>query len=151
MAWNKTYAQLKTEVEVAIEQKKDFAYETNFNHEPLHWLNKFKKAGYLIHLIYFCLESAELAIQRVAIRFQNGGHYVPDAEVNERYTAGFNNLDNYYDEFNAVLVIDGSSENQKPKTLFLCDLDSGVKQIGEILPGYFNRQCPRLSNFILST
>jgi len=96
MSWNKTCAQLESEIAVAIDNKKEFAYETNFNHEPLYWVKRFKEAGHLVHLLFFCLESVELAIERVAIRFQNGGHFVPNDEVRARYYAGFENLSKHF-------------------------------------------------------
>jgi len=36
------------------------------------------KNGYKLHLIYLCLDSIEEAKRRVAIRVQNGGHFVPE-------------------------------------------------------------------------
>ena len=99
MAWNKTQEELEKVIKTSIKSKKDFAYETNFNHTPLHWVKKFKEAGYAIHLLFFSLKNIKLAKERVAIRFQNGGRYVPDVEVELRYSAGFNNLDKHYTEF----------------------------------------------------
>ena len=51
-----------------------------------------QKAGYRVHLIFFWLESPELAMQRVAERVRNGGHGIPTATIKRRYAAGIRNL-----------------------------------------------------------
>lgn len=55
-----------------------------------------QKQGYKVSLIYFWLNSPELAINRVAQRVNNGGHNVPKETVLRRYQAGINNLFNIY-------------------------------------------------------
>jgi predicted ABC-type ATPase len=52
---------------------KDFAFETNFDNEPMFWPDQFKARGYELFLIFICLESIDLANKRVAIRVENGG------------------------------------------------------------------------------
>ena len=148
MSWNKTCAQLETEVAVAIDNKKDFAYETNFNNEPLYWVKKFKEAGHLVHLLFFCLESVELAIERVAIRFQNGGHFVPNDEVRTRYYAGFENLSKYFQEFNEIMILESSEENKKPRVLLLHNMDRGITQEKADCPEYLKNHCPQLAQFV---
>jgi predicted ABC-type ATPase len=95
MSWNKTHDILKTDIFNSIKSNKNFAYETNFNYEPIYWVKQFKNVGYQTHLLFFSLKSVELAKERVLIRFQNGGHYVSDHEVASRYTDGFKNLNEH--------------------------------------------------------
>lgn len=52
--------------------------------------------GYKISLIYFWLNSPELAINRVAQRVKNGGHNIPREVIIRRYAAGINNLFHIY-------------------------------------------------------
>lgn len=52
--------------------------------------------GYKISLIYFWLNSPELAINRVAQRVKNGGHNIPREVIIRRYAAGINNLFRIY-------------------------------------------------------
>lgn len=54
------------------------------------------KQGYKISLIYFWLNSPELAINRVAQRVKNGGHNIPREVIIRRYAAGINNLFRIY-------------------------------------------------------
>lgn len=53
-------------------------------------------AGYTFHLIYLWLESAELALQRVAERVRRGGHSVADAVVRRRHHRGLRNFRELY-------------------------------------------------------
>lgn len=55
-----------------------------------------QRQGYKVSLIYFWLNSPELAIKRVAQRVSNGGHDIPIEVIRRRYLAGINNLFNIY-------------------------------------------------------
>lgn len=48
--------------------------------------------GYEVWLYFFYLPSPQVAINRVAHRVMNGGHYVPDDIVTRRYYRGLENL-----------------------------------------------------------
>lgn len=147
MAWNKTNEALEKSIEQAMNHHLDFAYETNFNYEPLYWISKFKQNNYQVHLIFFCLKSVELAIERVAIRYENGGHYVPDDQVEQRYKDGFNNLNKTFEVFDSMLLIEASAENKIPITLLKYSKDLPI-DIKKPLPDYFMKHCPQLSQFI---
>lgn len=144
MAWNKTQLEFEEIVSSAIEKKKDFAYETNFNFQPDFWLKQFKEAGFEVHLIYFCLESTELAKERVAIRYQNGGHFVPDDEVEKRYQQGFSNLNKLYKLFDTIVLLEASTKNKLPRTIV--QIIKGSHQISPPIPNYLLKQCPDLFN-----
>jgi predicted ABC-type ATPase len=73
MSWNQTQKEFQELISSTLLNKKDFAYETNFNADPLFWIQKFITGGFSIHLIYFCLNSIDLTKERVAIRYENGG------------------------------------------------------------------------------
>jgi predicted ABC-type ATPase len=58
-----------------LSQKSDFAFETTLCTRSFVGLIKHaKETGYTINLIYYWLDSAELAIERVKIRVAEGGH-----------------------------------------------------------------------------
>lgn len=115
MAHNLASSDLTTEIEEAWELGKDFAFETNFDNEPMFWPDQFKAKGYEIFLIFICLESINLANKRVAIRVENGGHFVPNFEVERRYNAGFKNLNRVYSQFDFVDILEGSAHGKVPK------------------------------------
>jgi predicted ABC-type ATPase len=52
--------------------------------------------GYEFHLVFLYLESAELAVARVANRVRLGGHNVPESTIRRRYTAGLRNFFRLY-------------------------------------------------------
>lgn len=59
------------------------------------YINLVKKAqdlGYIVHLIYFWLESPQLAISRVAERVSKGGHNIPKEVILRRYKKGIENM-----------------------------------------------------------
>lgn len=49
------------------------------------------------------------------IRVENGGHYVPENEIENRYYLGYKNLDTYYPRFKNLHVLNSSFYNQLPK------------------------------------
>lgn len=80
-----------------ITMGEDFAIETTLATKSYHALvQKAQEKGYDIKLLYFWLQSPELALQRVAERVKNGGHNVDEHIVRRRYTAGIHNLFRLY-------------------------------------------------------
>lgn len=74
-----------------------FSIETTLSTRSYAKLIKQARAkGYKISLIYFWLNSPELAINRVAQRVKNGGHNIPREVIIRRYAAGINNLFRIY-------------------------------------------------------
>jgi predicted ABC-type ATPase len=66
--------------------------------------------GYLFHLLYLWLHSADLAVQRVAERVRQGGHDVPEAIVRRRYARSLGNFFNIYRPIaDSWLMLDNSA------------------------------------------
>ena len=77
--------------------KEDFAIETTLATRSYVQLVKRAQAiGYNVHLLFFCLESPEQAIQRVAQRVKEGGHTVPTDVIRRRFQLGIANLVNLF-------------------------------------------------------
>ena len=55
-----------------------------------------QQAGYSITLLYFWLNSPELAIERVAARVETGGHNIPEDTIRRRYKVG---LDYFFHDY----------------------------------------------------
>ena len=147
MSWNQTQQEFEKFVFEALELKTNFAFETNFHHKPMTWVNKFKSSGFKVHLLFFALENTNVAIERVAIRFQGGGHFVRKEEIEKRYFKGFENLDNYFQEFDSILILETSAKNKKPQTIAFIDFDKTVTSIHPT-PAYFKNVCPLLTRYI---
>ena len=73
-------------IKTLIADKADFAIETTLAAKSYHALiKKAREEGYKASLIYFWLQSPDLAIKRVAERVKHGGHHVDDSIIRRRY------------------------------------------------------------------
>ena len=118
MAHNLARKDLEDTIKTTINNRINFCYETNFNSTPLYWPEIFRSNSYRIELVYFCLNSIETAKERVRIRFENGGHFVPDNEVESRYKLGFKHLNENWKFFDSVTLFETSQYNDTPNHLF---------------------------------
>lgn len=74
-----------------------FAFETTLSTLSYQSLITFaKNHGYKIHLLFFYLNSIDLAKERVAKRVLKGGHSIPEEVIIRRYTRG---LENFFSRF----------------------------------------------------
>jgi len=75
----------------------DFAFETTLASRSFApWLARLKRSGYHVHVLFLWLESADLAVNRVAARVRLGGHDVPEGTVRRRYQRGLRNFFGLY-------------------------------------------------------
>ncbi|MCA0370571.1 MAG: zeta toxin family protein [Proteobacteria bacterium] len=75
----------------------DFSFETTLSSRHFaSWFKKLSLNGYKIHLVYLCLDSAQLAVQRVRERVASGGHFVPERIILRRYSASLRNFFHLY-------------------------------------------------------
>lgn len=103
--------ELMKQTESAIEDKKDFAFETNFSSQlPLTLTDKFRDAGYKLCFIYFGLMSIDDSIVRVAQRYATGGHNIPDDVVKHNFSYGIKQTQSYLNVFENVMFIDGTTD-----------------------------------------
>lgn len=142
MAHNMAFEELENQINDSIADSKDFCYETNFNSTPLYWPKLFKENGYELRMIYLCLDSIEEAKRRVAIRVQNGGHFVAEAEIIKRYYEGFQNLNAHFKFFDYVDVFDTSAYAAEPEYLF--SIENGKVEAINRFPDYLKQLLPEL-------
>ena len=84
-------------IDELLSQKADFGIETTLATRSYVQLVKRAQAlGYKVHLLFFCLETSEQAIQRVAQRVNNGGHGIPEDVIRRRFKRGIDNLVHLY-------------------------------------------------------
>jgi predicted ABC-type ATPase len=95
-----------------ISTKVDFAFETTLSTRSyLQLLTDARKSGYTIILIFFWLESIELAKQRVKDRVLKGGHNIPQEIIERRYKRGLSNFVNIFASASDVWILyDNSSD-----------------------------------------
>lgn len=93
-------------------QKVDFAFETTLSTRS--YRNLIKDAqlnGYFVTLVYFWLNSVDLAIERVSRRVLAGGHSIPEDTIRRRYSSGIQNLSKIYLPICDYWVIFDNSEH----------------------------------------
>ena len=73
--------------------RRDVAFETTLaSRTLLPRMQAMQRAGYLIHLTFFWLPAADMAVKRVAKRAAAGGHSIPEDVIRRRYERGLENL-----------------------------------------------------------
>ena len=80
-------------IEDLLVKDESFSIETTLATKS--YINLVRRAqvkGYTVRLLFFWLNSPELALQRIAERVAKGGHNIPEPIVRRRYVAGICNL-----------------------------------------------------------
>lgn len=80
-----------------LKKQKDFAIETTLaTRTLLKTVKMAQNAGYTVTLLYFWLNSPELAVERVRARVAAGGHDIPEETIRRRYSVGIYYFFNTY-------------------------------------------------------
>ena len=78
-----------TKIRYLLKRQRDFGIETTLaTRTLLKTIRMAQAAGYTVTLLYFWLNSPELAIERVAARVETGGHNIPEETIRRRYRVG---------------------------------------------------------------
>ena len=86
-----------SKIDHLIKEKSDFAFETTLSTKSyVNTIRKAKENEYQITLLFFWLDSVELAIERVKTRVSEGGHDIPEDVIRRRYNSGIKNLFKLY-------------------------------------------------------
>jgi predicted ABC-type ATPase len=94
-----------------------FAIETTLaSKKTLQTMRKAKLSGFVVDLIYICLDTPERSILRVQERVLQGGHDVPDSDVRRRYLRSLANLPEAIRIADRAILYD-NSENAHSKML----------------------------------
>jgi len=96
-----------------LESGENFAFETTLSTRSyIKLIESAKQKGYQVTLLFFYLDSAELAISRVETRVKEGGHHIPEEVIRRRYEKGLQNFFKMY-----CLILDNwmfVDNSQKP-------------------------------------
>lgn len=113
-------------MENLLVRDQDFAIETTLSTKSyIEFIKRAHVRGYKVTLIFYWLNSVDLAIERVRARVAAGGHNIPEHTIRRRYDAGKRNLaDLYLTVCDEWLIVDNSnvppevvankSQNEKP-------------------------------------
>lgn len=100
-------------IEELLNAEESFSIETTLATKS--YVNLVKRAhekGYVVHVLFFWLDSIELAKMRVADRVANGGHNIPTDVIERRYYLGIRNLFRLFmNEVDVWVLYDRSYEN----------------------------------------
>lgn len=90
-------------------QQVDFAFETTLATKSyLGLINEAKAKDYSVTLLFFWLNSIDLAKQRVDERVKRGGHNIPEDVIARRYRRGIHNLKKFIPACDYWMALDNS-------------------------------------------
>lgn len=97
-------------IDELINSNQDFSFETTLSTKSfINTIEYAKSKGYYVTLIFFWLESIELAKDRVRKRVTEGGHNIESDVIVRRYKAGIKNLFKlYFNKVDSLLIYDNS-------------------------------------------
>lgn len=97
-------------IEYLLGRNETFSIETTLATKSyVNLVRRAQEKGYCVHLIFFWLETPELAVQRVAERVSKGGHDIPIDIIRRRYVAGIRNLFRLFmNEVDSWMIYDNS-------------------------------------------
>jgi predicted ABC-type ATPase len=76
---------------------RSFAFETTLaGHTHLRRIDAWRASGFTVELIFLSLASVEVAIARVAMRVQQGGHHVATEVIRRRFASDMRNFLDVY-------------------------------------------------------
>jgi predicted ABC-type ATPase len=85
------------EMDGCVAARQSFAFETTLSGRAyLRHIQNWRELGYHVSLFFLKLTSAEAAIERVAARVRQGGHFIPDEVIKRRFELGWRNFENHY-------------------------------------------------------
>jgi predicted ABC-type ATPase len=80
-----------------IKSRQTFAFETTLTTRSyVNLVERCRKDGYIINLIFLWLNHPALAVERVRIRVAKGGHNIPEDVIRRRYEKGLKNFVNLF-------------------------------------------------------
>jgi predicted ABC-type ATPase len=97
-------------IDELINSNQDFSFETTLSTKSFtNTIENARSKGYYVTLIFFWLESIELAKDRVRKRVSEGGHNIEIDVIERRYKAGIKNLFSLYcNKVDSLLIYDSS-------------------------------------------
>ena len=125
-----------TKIRYLLKRGQDFAVETTLaTRTLLKIVKQAQAAGYTVTLLYFWLNSPELAIARVRARVEAGGHNIPEETIVRRYHTGIYYFFNLYAPISERWILADNSqipfrvvaEGTKNEILTIRDEDSYQK------------------------
>ena len=96
---------------------------------------KAKELGYFIELHYVGVESVQIAKDRVKHRVENGGHGIPEKDIEKRYVETFQQLNSILKECNLVACYDNTESFRR----FAICKNGKLVRISHNVPEWFSK------------
>lgn len=110
---------LERSINEAIENRKDFAFETNFSTDmAVNTTRKFKENNFTINLIYIGLDSLKDCKNRVKGRVDFGGHNVSDDQIKFNYYEGIKRVTENLFLFDNIAFVDNKKKGESQIVAF---------------------------------
>jgi len=128
---SQAWYQGKRLLEKAIDQRKDFVFETTLGGNTIAGLLEHaSRAGFEVCIWYAGLSSPELHLARVRARVAKGGHDIPEADIRKRYDTGRQSLIRLLPFLTELRVYDNSAEadparGQPPTPILVLHIKNG--------------------------
>lgn len=111
------------EIAQCAKRGESFAFETTLSGRGyVRRIRNWRALGYHVSLYFLQLPDVETAIQRVALRVEQGGHDIPEPVIRRRFLSGLANFERHYkpvvddwalyDNSGAELLLNEWGENQ---------------------------------------
>lgn len=151
IAKNITSEEFLNEFNTSLAEKTSFSFETNLFPYPVELITKAKQHDFRCEMFFFCLDSVELAKERVSIRAKNNGHDVDEQTILMKWKEGYKNINLNFSDFDFLSFIDNSLE-QEPTILFELtknDINSfELTKCVDSLPDYTERRLPAIFDLL---
>jgi len=132
----------------AISNSIDFAYEGHFSQDNS-WepLQRFKDAGYYLHMVFFGLDNVDISSYRVLIRAKEGGHNVDPLTLRDNYFGNLHQVDRRFLIFDSLKIID-TSEMEHRDLIFI--LNGNIREFLPLSkqPCWLLENMPNISNLL---
>lgn len=96
---------------------------------------KAKSLGYFIELHYVGVDSAEIAKERVKHRVKQGGHGIPESDIEKRYKETFESLNSILKECNLIAFYDNTESFRR----FAICKNGELVRISRNVPKWFSK------------
>ena len=100
-----------------LKERQNFAFESvmsdgNSEHSKLKFLHKAKEEGYEIDVVYVLTRDANINVERVKMRVEQGGHSVPEEKIRSRHEKCMRLLPDVLEVSDKFLLFDNTVLNQ---------------------------------------
>jgi len=94
-----------------------------------------KELGFFVEMHYVGVDSVQIAKDRVRHRVENGGHGIPEEDIEKRYIETFQQLNSILQKCNLVAFYDNTERFRR----FAICKDGKLIRISQNIPAWFSK------------